>query len=259
VVVLPTPPFWFAIEMTRAIKVRSESTRRIPVMFGLPLLAGVVGLAFGAVVLKQYSERRRPYQAAWGAALLCFGAAALWEAAGIFGGWTPVLYKGYYLLGGILNVGWLGVGSLYVLAPRRWGHIGALVMAVITVLAVPAVVLSPTDAHLLTASVPGRGAIGAPATFFPPVTNSIGSLILIGGAAWAAYRSYRSHAGGSRVVGLALIAAGALVVAGTHTLAQVRNAYYVQPVGEAIGILVMFMGYLGVEARALPMRRRSAA
>ena len=120
-------------------------------------------------------------------------------------------------------------------------------------------VLSPTDAHLLTASVPGRGAIGAPATFFPPVTNSIGSLILIGGAAWAAYRSYRSHAGGSRVVGLALIAAGALVVAGTHTLAQVRNAYYVQPVGEAIGILVMFMGYLGVEARALPMRRRSAA
>src|SRR5205814_1291451 len=137
--------------MTRAIKVRSESTRRIPVMFGLPLLAGVVGLAFGAVVLKQYSERRRPYQAAWGAALLCFGAAALWEAAGIFGGWTPVLYKGYYLLGGILNVGWLGVGSLYVLAPRRWGHIGALVMALITVLAVPAVVLSPTDAHLLTA------------------------------------------------------------------------------------------------------------
>ena len=228
-------------------------------MFGLPLLAGVVGLAFGVVVLRQFSLRRKPHQAAWGAALLCFGAAALWEAAGIYGGWTPVLYKGYYLLGAILNVGWLGVGSLYVLAPRRWGHAGAIVMGVITVLAIPAVVLAPTDAHLLQASLPGRGAIGAPATFFPPVTNSIGSLILIGGAAWAAYRAYRSQAAGARVLGLALIAAGAFVVAGTHTLAQVRNAYYVQPVGEAIGILVMFVGYLGVEAQALPIRRRSAA
>jgi len=228
-------------------------------MFGLPLLAGLVGLAFGTIVLRQFANRRRPYQAAWGGALLCFGAAALWEAAGIYAGWTPLLYKGYYLLGGIVNVGWLGVGTLYVLAPRRWGHAAAIVMGAITVLAVPAVIVASTDARLLQAAVPGRGAISAPATFFPPVTNALGSLILIGGAAWSAYRGYQRHAGAGRVLGMALIAAGAFVVAGTHTLAQVRNAYYVQPVGEAIGILVMFAGYLAVEARALPMRRRSAA
>jgi hypothetical protein len=228
-------------------------------MFGLPLLAGLVGLAFGAIVLKQFADRRRPYQAAWGGALLCFGAAALWEAAGVYGGWTSPLYKAYYLLGAIVNVGWLGVGTVYVLAPRRWGHLAAAVMGVITVLAVPAVLLAPTDAHLLQASVPGRGAIGAPATFFPPVTNTIGSVLLIGGAAWSAFRGYRSRAGAARVLGMVLLAAGALVVAGTHTVAQVRNLYAVQPVGEAIGILVMFVGYLAVEARALPMRRRSAA
>ncbi len=228
-------------------------------MFGLPLLAGLVGLAFGGIVLRQFAERRRPYQAAWGGALLCFGAAALWEAAGVYGGWSPLLYKGYYLLGAILNVGWLGVGTVYVLAPRRWGHAAAVVMGVITVLAVPAGVVASTDAHFLQAEIPGRGAIGAPAYFFPPVTNSLGSLILIGGAAWSAYRGYTRHAGAGRVLGMALVAAGALVVAGTHTLAQVRNAYAVQPVGEAIGIVVMFAGYLGVEARALPSRRRSAA
>jgi hypothetical protein len=228
-------------------------------MFGLPLLAGLVGLAFGAIVLKQFADRRRPYQAAWGGALLCFGAAALWEAAGVYSGWSSPLYKAYYLLGAIVNVGWLGVGTVYVLAPRRWGHLAAAVMGVITVFAVPAVLVAPTDAHLLQASVPGRGAIGAPATFFPPVTNTIGSVLLIGGAAWSAVRGYRSRAGAARVLGMVLLAAGALVVAGTHTVAQVRNFYAVQPVGEAIGILVMFVGYLAVEARALPLRRRSAA
>jgi len=228
-------------------------------MFGLPLLAGLVGLAFGALLLKQFGERGRPHQAAWGGALICFGAAALLEAAGVYGGWTPILYKGYYLLGAIVNVGWLGVGTIYVLAPRRWGHVAAVVMGAITVLAVPAVLIAPTDAHLLTAAVPGRGAIGAPATFFPPVTNSIGSVVLIGGAAWSAFNGYRRRAGAGRVLGMVLLAAGALIVAGTHTVAQVRNLYAVQPVGEAIGILVMFIGYLAVEAQTLPVWRRSAA
>jgi hypothetical protein len=62
-----------------------------------------------------------------------------------------------------------------------------------------------------------------------------------------------------RVLGTALLAAGALLVAATHTYAQVRNVYAVQPVGEAIGILVMFAGYLAIESQALPLRRRSAA
>lgn len=228
-------------------------------MFAMPLLAGLVGLAFGGVVLRQYAERHRPYQAAWGGALLLFGAAALWEAAGIYAGWSPILYRGYYLLGAILNVGWLGVGTVYLLAPGRWGHLAALAMAVISVLAIPAVLVAPTDAHLLQAAVPGRGAIGAPATIFPPVTNTLGSILLIGGAAWSAYRAYRRRGPSARVLGTALLAAGALIVAATHTVAQVRNVYAVQPVGEAIGILVMFAGYLAIESQALPLRRRSAA
>jgi hypothetical protein len=132
-------------------------------------------------------------------------------------------------------------------------------MAIISVLAIPAVLVSPTDAHLLQAAVPGRGAIGAPATIFPPVTNTVGSILLIGGAAWSAYRAFRRRGPSARVLGTALLAAGALIVAATHTLAQVRNLYAVQPVGEAIGILVMFAGYLAIEGQALPLPRRSAA
>ncbi len=225
-------------------------------MFVLPLVAGVVGVLFGLLVLKQFAERRRPHQAAWGFALELFGWAALWEAAGIYGGWTDALYKVYYLMGGILNVGWLGVGTVYLLAPRRWGHLAALVMGVVTVAAIPATMLSVTDPHLLAAAVPGRGAITGPATYFPPFTNILGSIALIGGAAWSAWRGLRRRGPGARVAGTALIAAGAFVVAGTHSFAQVRGVYAVQPAGEAIGIVVMFAGYLAVETRTLQLARR---
>ena len=226
-------------------------------MFLIPAVAGVVGVAFGALVLRQFRQRRRPHQAAWGFALLLFGLAALFEAAGIAGGWTPAEYRGYYLLGGILNVGWLGVGSLYVLH-RAAGHVGAVVMAVVTVAAVPAVLVAPVDAHLLAAAVPARGAIGAPATYFPIFTNAAGSIVLIGGAAWAAWRAWRTRGAAHRLVGMVLIAAGAFVVAGTHSFAQVRGAYAVQPLGEAVGIVVMFVGYLAVEARTADAGRASA-
>ncbi len=229
-------------------------------MFVVPLVAGLVGVVFGGVVLRQYLARRRRHQLAWAFALELFGWAALAEAAGIAGGWTDGLYKAYYLLGGILNVGWLGVGELCLLTPRRLGHAAAAVMGAITVAALVAVLLSHTDARLLRDSIPGRGAISGPAApFFPLVTNLLGSAILVGGAAWSAWTGYRRSAPWSRVAGLALIAAGAFVVAGTHSVAQARGLYAVQPLGEAGGIVLMFIGYLAIEARPRAAVHPSAA
>ena len=220
-------------------------------MFLIPAAAGVIGLAFGALVLLQFAVRRRPHQAAWGAALVLFGAAALWEAAGIYSGWDALSYKAYYLLGGVLNVGWLGVGSLYVQS-RRAGHVAAAVMALVTLVSIPLIVSAGTDATLLRASVPGRGAITGPVTILPIFTNIAGSIALIGGAAWSAWSDYRSGLVGAHTLGTVLIAVGAFVVAGTHSFAQVRGVYAVQPLGEAVGIAVMFAGYLAVERRPRP-------
>jgi hypothetical protein len=229
-------------------------------MFVIPLIAGLVGVVFGGLVLRQFLARRRPYQLAWAFALELFGWAALIEAAGILGGWNDGLYKMYYLLGGILNVGWLAIGEVYLLAGRRTGHLAAAVMGAISLAALVAVVLSHTDVRLLHDAVPGRGAISAPAApAFPLLTNLAGSVILIGGAAWSAWTGYRRSAPWSRVLGTALIAAGAFVVAGTHSAAQARGVYAVQPLGEAIGILVMFIGYLAVEYQPKAAPRPSAA
>ncbi len=223
-------------------------------------MAGILGALFSAAVLRQYAARRKPHQLAWGVALAMFAIAALFEVSGIRFGWSGVTYKGYYLFGAVLNVGWLGVGTLQLLAPKRVGQVGSTAMALITVFAIPSVLfISNTDPALLAAPIPGPGAIGPPATYFAPLINIPGSVLLAGGAVWSAFTAYRRWGDAGRVLGTVLIAAGALVVTVTHSLARVKGVYAVQPAGEALGIAIMFAGYLSVEVLRRPLRRPRGA
>ena len=226
-------------------------------VFVIPLIAGAVGGAFAVVVARQYMSRRKPYQAIWAIALAMFAVAAFFETAGQAVGWSDATYKGYYLFGGLLNVGWLGLGSLLLLTSPRAGRIATVVMVLISIIALVAVLMSHTDHNLLKAQVPARGAIDVP-TILPLVTNLGGSLLLIGGAAWSAWRSARAGAPRNRVVGLAVLAAGAFIVAGGHSYAQTKGVYAAQPLSEALGIIAMFVGYLVIESWSRVPRPRVA-
>ena len=228
-------------------------------VFLVPAFAFLVGLAFAVAVGWQFRARGKPYQAAWALALLLFALASQQEALGILRGWDDYTYKLYYLFGGILDVAWLGAGSLMLLAPRRLALPLAAGMGVLTLVAVLAVAASATHPALLHAEIPPRGALTGPATLLAPLTNIAGSLVLIGGAAYSAWKAYRRRDPVSRVIGTALIAAGAFIVAAGHSLAQVRGTYVIQPAAEALGIFVMFGGYLAVEGqRRAPARTRTA-
>jgi hypothetical protein len=237
--------------------VRSPPPSRMAPVFVIPLIAGAVGGAFAAVVARQYMSRRKPYQAIWAIALAMFAAAALFETAGQALGWSDATYKGYYLFGGLLNVGWLGLGSLLLLTSPGVGRIATIVMVLLTIVALFAVLFAHTNHDLLKAQIPARGAIDVPA-ILPLITNLGGSLLLVGGAAYSAWKAARAGAPRNLVVGLAVLAAGAFIVAGGHSLAQSKGVYLAQPVSEALGIAFMFVGYLVVESR-IALRRPAAA
>ena len=228
-------------------------------MFLIPLIAAVVGAAFAVVVGRQYLTRRKPHQAIWALALAMFGVAAAFETVGQLAGWSDPTYKGYYLFGGLLNVGWLGTGSLLLLVPPRVGRGAVIVMTAVSLICVVAVLMSHTNPALLKAQVPPRGAIDV-AAVLPLITNVGGSLLLVGGAAWSAWKSARAAAPRNRVIGLAVLAAGAFVVAGGHSYAQSKGVYVAQPLSEAVGIIAMFGGFLIVEARRelVPSKARPA-
>lgn len=221
-------------------------------MLLLPLAAALTGAAFAALVLRDYAVRRRPYQLVWGAALAMFAIAALFETQGVAAGWSVATYKGYYLFGGLLNVGWLGVGTLYLLAPRRVAEIGAALMAGYTVMAVLAVAVAHVSQPALATTFPTR-ASDVP-VILPIISNLAGTVLLVGGAGWSALAVFARRGAPSRVVGTALIAAGALVVGADHSLAQASGVIALQPVSEALGIAIMLAGYLAVERKAAGRR-----
>lgn len=236
-----------------------RAANRIGAVFVFAVLAAAVGLAFGLAVLIQFLGRRKPYQLVWAAALAMFGIAALCEAIGLAAGWSAGDYKAYYLFGALLNVGWLAVGEVYLLASPRVGRGAVIVMLVITAVSIIRVVIATADPAQLHAQFPDdRKTLDVPAVL-PAVTNSLASVILIGGALWSAWRAYRRTAPAGIVAGTILIAAGAFVVAGFHGGAVVAHAPALRPISEAVGIAVMFAGYLAIEADRLPLLRTKTA
>jgi len=96
------------------------------VLNGLTTLVAVV---MALALLDQWSERRRTYQLAWAIGSLLFGLAAGAEALGAASGWTNSLFKTWYLAGAVLNVGWLGLGTAFLLARTRFGYMYAVLVA----------------------------------------------------------------------------------------------------------------------------------
>lgn len=83
-------------------------------MFIIPLSAAIISFVFSFLLLKQYLDRRKPYQLAWCVSLALFGIGAAAETIATGYGWNELLAKVYYIFGGTLIVGVLGLGSLYV-------------------------------------------------------------------------------------------------------------------------------------------------
>ena len=95
----------------------------------LATLTAIVAFLMTLALLDQWRERRRTYQLVWAIGSLLFGIAAACEALGAAGGWNTGLFKAWYLTGAVLNVGWLGLGTAFLLAKTRFGYAYAFIAA----------------------------------------------------------------------------------------------------------------------------------
>src|ERR1700694_5262571 len=161
-------------------------------------LASGLSAAFAVVVFMRFMRSRRPAFTVWTLGLLIFAGAAAFQAAGETGGWTPAIFRGFYLLGGVLGVIYLALGTVFLLAPRRVAWSSAVVLVVITLaLAVDAAVIPVDAARLTTAKGVLGDAIQHGSLLFIGVVflNIIGTLVLVGGSAWSAFRLVPDRAG----------------------------------------------------------------
>jgi len=95
----------------------------------LPALTALFALLFSALLFDQYRARRGAYQLAWGVGALAFSVAAGAEALAAVIGWSEPIYRVWYLFGAVWTAGWLGAGTILLLAKTRFGYWYALCLA----------------------------------------------------------------------------------------------------------------------------------
>ena len=214
------------------------------------IVASAISVVFAWVVFTRFTLTGRPAFAAWTVGLLIFAAASACQAAGERIGFGAPLFRAFYLLGGVLGVIWLSMGTLFLLAPRRVARGATLALALVTVvLAVAAVTVNVDTAKLSSPAGVLGDAIshGSLLQLGAIVLNILGTLILVGGSAWSAYRLVRDHGGADRVVCNVLLTAGAFVIAAGFSAAKIGGGSLdTLGIYEAAGIAVMFVGFLSL-------------
>ena len=213
-----------------------------------PLATAVLGFVFLGLVLNQWLHRRKPHQAAWSVGLLFYAVAAFMEFWSEYNGaWNPTVYRVYIVLAASL-VGFLGLGTLYLVSRRRlWANIylGFNIVCLVVFFVGALTVTLATDKLVPGITVGGQG-LGASLSF-PRVMsfafNIPGSIFLIGGALLTIWRFARKREYAYRVWANVLIVAGALLIAFVGSRARMGSTAGLYP-AEMVASALMLAGFL---------------
>lgn len=230
----------------------------------VPALASAISFLFAAAVLQQYLARRRPYQLVWGLGLLFWGLGTGAEAAVQVGGLREAPYRLWYLMGAVYTAAWLGMGTVYLLAPRRAAHAVFLILALASAGALGQLLSAPLDLAPLEGKDLLTGeALPQRVRLMTPFFNAFGTLALAGGALWSAFVYWRRRVMPRRAASNVLIAIGAFLPAIGGSLARSGSPGFLY-LSELLGVVVLFLGFLlsrevFASYRLAPLRQRRGA
>jgi hypothetical protein len=227
----------------------------------LPFISALISFVFAFLLFRRYADRRGPHLLLWGIGMVFYGIGGFCE--GYYGafGWNPFIFRLWYLAGAILVAAWLGQGTVYLLAKRKWANVLMVLLALGSLYSAFRVFTAELDPSLMTTSVHTGSELSGHAIVTPgvrgltPIFNLYGTVTLVGGALYSAWIFYRKRVLLHRTIGNILIAAGALLPAfgGGFSRMGIPGALYIS---ELLGAILLFMGFL----RAItPMKGDQAA
>ena len=217
------------------------------------LLAAICALVAAVFIFDQHLHRPRPFKLMWSLGLFFYGIAATAAFAGAASHWTVLDYKLWYYFGGVMTAAFLGLGSCYLLAPRRVAQGFAIAFTALAAYAAvrialyavpPAVAAHIASAPFNDVTTPAKlPVLPGDLTIVAILMNIPGSLWLFGGALWSAWTFLRRHTPGYRVVSMVLLALGALFPGLLTGLARLGYSA-AAPLGEFLGALCLLIGLL---------------
>ncbi|MES0342638.1 MAG: hypothetical protein ABUK16_00825 [Anaerolineales bacterium] len=215
----------------------------------IPFISSIVSFVFAVIIFKRYADRRGTHLLIWGIGMVFYGIGGFCEAYfGAFG-WNPLIFRMWYLFGAILVAAWLGQGTVYLLAKRKWANALAALLILGSVYAAFRVFTAELDPTLMTSSVhtgselSGHAIVTSGIRTLTPIFNLYGTVTLVGGAVYSAYIFWRKRILLNRTLGNLLIAVGALAPAfgGAFSRFGIPGALYY---GEFFGAILLFAGFI---------------
>jgi len=245
-----------------------------------PFISTVIMAWFAINVFRRYVVRRNPAFLFWGIGLTMFGAGSFAEAY-LALAWNKWVFFVWYLFGAALNAAWLGHGTLYLLARRKWRHgvtvfliAGSIFASYLMLQAMPkldeavfttsrpiseqygtraleAGESAPPDALTINTTYRGEGItavrgllpLGTSVRLTTPFFNIYGLITLVGGAIYSAYLFLRKKVLPNRVIGNVLIATGGLAIGIASTLTRLGYGEYLY-LGELLSAILLYAGFI---------------
>jgi hypothetical protein len=213
---------------------------------GLAFVATAVATLFAQATAVRWSRSRAPHQGAWTIALALFALASAALATGASTGWDRGTFRAFYLLGAIVNVPWLALGTIYLLLGRRVGDRVRMAVVLFTGLGLGVMLAAPMHGTIAADKIPvGKDVFDALPRALAGAGSGLGALVVFGGAVWSMVRFARSRRPGSGRLagGNALIALGTLVLSSGGLLQGIVGHDEAFALTLAAGITVIYAGF----------------
>jgi hypothetical protein len=213
---------------------------------GLAFIATAIATVFAQATAVRWSRSRAPHQGAWTLALALFALASAALATGASTGWDRGTFRAFYLLGAVINVPWLALGTLYLLFGRRVGDRVRVGLLVFTGVGIGVMLAAPMHGTIAANRIPvGKDHFGVLPRALAGTGSGLGAIVVFGGALWSAVRFARSRRPGSGqlAAGNGLIALGTLVLSSGGLLQGVVGSDEAFALTLAIGIAVIYGGF----------------
>lgn len=233
----------------------------------LAACAGMVSAGFALVTADRWHRRRLTHHGAWTIAMALFsvGSFALWWASSA--GWSDGVFRVFFTAGAVLNVSWLALGSVALLAGDRVAIPLRRVLALLSAFAVGVMFVAPTKNEIVATEFPqARDHFGVLPRVLAGVGSGVPALVILLGAAWSVARilsrkspaleNARRHlpvSSARLVASNVLIATGTVVLSASGSLAGRLGEERAFTVTLAVGVVILFVGFMTPTAnRRLP-------
>lgn len=213
---------------------------------GAAAVAGVISVAFSLALLDRWLLRRQKHLLAWLVSILIFAGASVCLWVGASFGWTEASFRAFFLLGGILSVPPLALGTLYLLGSEKIVDRVAIGIGVFSVFALGVLLSAPTKINVPPLGLPNGSDIF---TGLPRLLSAIASIsgtlvILIGTAVSLSQRNSQTPNANRKAAGVALIAIATIVLATGGFLNSLAEEMTAFSLSLALGATLLFTGFM---------------